>query len=60
MRTRESKELLSAIAHWLTFERLCSPNVQPQWERVVSQPIRRFLTAMGYYYQRTEWVSGNT
>lgn len=57
MTSQESKELVAAIEAWLRFERLCSPSVEWQWERVVYEPLRRYLTAKGYAYVGGEWTS---
>lgn len=57
MTAHQAKELVAAIAAWLRFERLCSPRVEWQWERVVYEPLRRYLTANGYPYVPGEWTS---
>jgi hypothetical protein len=57
MTPHQSKEFVAAVGAWLRFERLCSPSVEWQWERVVHEPLRRYLTAKGYAYIGGEWTS---
>jgi len=53
----EANGLVAAVAAWLRFERLCSPSAEWQWERVVYEPLRRYLTTTGYASVRGEATS---
>jgi len=53
----EPKKLVEAVASWLRFETLCSPGARWQWQRVVYEPLRRYLTGNGYPFVTSEWAS---